>query len=203
MFDIRKIVDVDDSNSVSAIQNRKLVTSENSTWQLQLSNKVSQVRVRSDDSMVYMLEFTMMDGSIKNGGYSSKASQPEAVFDIEPNDHIVRVEVNQGDSMYGLRIHTNKGRESGWYGLHTEVPQVFLASAEDPIVGFERGTEAVCPKLVRMQRLGGSMLEQSAPSTFEVPKHECSIMIEIFRASAAVASLTGSLFLSCRRYPRA
>ena len=97
MFDIRKIVDVDDSNSVSAIQNRKLVTSENSTWQLQLSNKVSQVRVRSDDSMVYMLEFTMMDGSIKNGGYSSKASQPEAIFDIEPDDHIVRVEVNQGD----------------------------------------------------------------------------------------------------------
>lgn len=106
--------------------------------------------------MIHMLEFIMADGTIKNGGHVSEGGQIQTPFALEPGEHIVRVEAFQDESLYGLRIHTSKGRESGWYGSHNGVPQEFAGSVEDPIVGFERGAAGVCPKIVRMQRLGGS-----------------------------------------------
>ena len=118
--------------------------------------------------MIYMLEFIKADGSISDGGYVAEGGQIQEVFALEPDERIVRVEADQSETLYGLRIHTSKGRESPWYGSHNGVPQEFAGSAEDPIVGFQRGAEGVCPKLVTMQRLRGSMLDPTAPQILKV-----------------------------------
>ena len=95
----------------------------------------------------------MADGSIKNGGFFSNVGAEQPVFDLEPDEHIVRLETKQGPNLSGLRIHTSKGRESLWYGGSNGESEDFLGSADDPIVGFARAAEAYFPKIIKIQRL--------------------------------------------------
>ena len=112
------------------------------------------MKVRSGD-LIDLLEFVMADGSVKNGGFSTQGGQEQPPFDLGPDEHIVRLEVKQGIYLDGLRIHTSKGRESQWYGGGGGEETEYVGSVENPIVGFERSNEAVCPKISRIERLEG------------------------------------------------
>ena len=101
-----------------------------------------------------LLEFVMADGAVRNGGHHSETGQPQPTFDLEPDEHIVRLETKQQDAnLFGLRIHTSKGRESPWYGGQDGATEEFSGSAEDPIVGFERRGDGCCPRIIGIQRL--------------------------------------------------
>ena len=134
--------------------------------------KVAQVRVRSG-GLIDSLEFVMADGAVRNGGYASPGGQPQPTFDLEPDEHVVRLETKQeGANLVGLRIHTSKGRESQWYGGQDGTAEEFSGSAEDPIVGFERAADGFCTKIVRVRRL------QDAESAAPKPESDAAAQVQ-------------------------
>lgn len=67
-----------------------------SAWfQVPLASKVSQVKVRSGDS-IDLLEFVMADGTVKNGRVFSEDGQEQPTFNLGPDEHIMGLEVRQG-----------------------------------------------------------------------------------------------------------
>jgi hypothetical protein len=119
------------------------------------SLKVSQIRVRSGE-LIDLLEFVMADGTIKDGGYRSDGGELQPAFDLEPDEHVVGIEAKMtSDSLRlaGLRIITSKGREAGWNSEMIVALREFSGSAQNPIVGFERGSTGFCPNIHGIQLL--------------------------------------------------
>ena len=112
--------------------------------------------------MIAEMIFIMADGTSKNGGFVSNTVLEYPVFNLEPDEHIVRLETKQGPSLSGLRIHTSKGRESLWYGGSDGESEDFRGSTDDPIVGFARAAEANSQKIIMIQRLRDPMAGVSA-----------------------------------------
>jgi hypothetical protein len=104
----------------------------------------------------------MADGTVKDGGYSSSGGSSASALKLDPDEHIVKIEAVQGDRLNGLRVFTSKGRESHWFGRLFDgrggrIVELFSASAENPIIDFERDVRGAwgvtCPKIVKVQRL--------------------------------------------------
>ena len=111
------------------------------------------MRVRAGD-LVDLVQLVKEDGSTNDGGYSSDGGQLQPAFVLEPGERLVRIEAAQSEALHGLRLVTSTGRESPWYGNSARgTVQVFEGSAENPIVGIERGAGGICPRIVRVIRL--------------------------------------------------
>jgi hypothetical protein len=104
----------------------------------------------------------MADGTVNDGGYSSNGGIASRSFNLDPDEHIVKIEAIQGDRLNGLRVFTSAGRESEWFGRLFDgqggrIVEHFSASAENPIVGFERNVHGAwgitCPQIIRVQKL--------------------------------------------------
>ena len=103
-----------------------------------------------------LVEFVMADGAVADGGHPSRGGSPGPALSLDPDEHIVRLEVGQGGSLDRLRVVTSKGREALWRGNFDQAgrsPESYVASAEDPIVAFERGGGGSCPRITRVLRL--------------------------------------------------
>ena len=133
-----------------------------------LDKKVAHIRVRSGNLVDYV-EFMMADGSLKNGGYIPAGGNQapsfglDPVFILDPEENIVRIEVMQGDRLAGLKFYTSRGKESPWFGTKKGRRKVFPASAENPIVAIERDGGGISPRISKVQRLDGSVMEPKDP----------------------------------------
>ncbi len=115
-----------------------------------------------------IVQFVMADGTVKSGGYATTGGDAnpsfglDPVFDLSPDEHILKIEVFQQDRLAGLRIVSTKGRVSPWYGTQRGERKTFVASANNPIVSIEREVGQISSRIVRAQRLDGSALEPSS-----------------------------------------
>ena len=96
----------------------------------------------------------MADGSVKNGGFSWSWGQQEPVFDLDSDEHIIKVETKTyKDNLLGIQFQSSKGKVSKWYGNVDGDLQEFVGSADNPIVGFERSQTGLYPRWSRAQML--------------------------------------------------
>ena len=109
------------------------------------------MRIRSGD-LVDLIEFLSVDDSVRSWG-SRTGGSAQPPFDLDHDEHIVRIVAQEGASLDGLAFHTSKGRESQWYGKRGGHPTEYKASADDPIVGIEREGGTFCPRITRVVRL--------------------------------------------------
>lgn len=131
-----------------------------------LHHNIAQIRVRSG-SLVDHIEFVMADGNVKTGGYvppGGNRAPPfglDPVFVLDPEEHVIRIEMSQGEMLSAIKIFTSKGKETQWYGTKIQKGRlkVFAASAENPIVSFERDSGRVCPRITKVQLLDGTIQE--------------------------------------------
>jgi hypothetical protein len=120
------------------------------------SSNVVQVRIRSG-ALIDRIEFVMIDGRVQGWG-STSGGAARTPFDLAPDEHIVQLVTQQGDSLDGLQIHTSKGRRSQWYGGRGGSQRVFAASAGNPIVSIVREPSGFCPRIAGVRLLSGFMV---------------------------------------------
>ena len=123
------------------------------------------MRVRLGE-LVDLVQFTMADGSTDDGGYLSEGGQLQPAFVLEPGEQLVRIDASQSPALHALRLRTNKGRESPWYGNPSRgTVQVFEGSTENPIIGIKRdsATGTLCPRIAWATLLDGSAAQPVKP----------------------------------------
>ncbi len=117
-----------------------------------------EVRARVGDG-IDLLEFVMADGAVGNGGHPSTGGTAAPALSLGPDEHIVQMEVSQGATLDRVTVVTSKGRKADWQGRLASggaSPATYVTSAENPIVGFERGGGGPCPRVNRVLRLSDS-----------------------------------------------
>ena len=117
-----------------------------------------EVRARIGDS-IDLLEFVMGDGTVANGGHPSSGGKAAPALSLDVDEHIVQMEVGQGSALDRVSLVTSKGRKADWRGASGgggASPQTYVTSADDPIVGFERGGGGPCPVITGVMRLSDS-----------------------------------------------
>ena len=119
-----------------------------------------EVRARVGD-LIDLLEFAMGDGSVANGGHPSSGGTAAPALTLDADEHIVQMEVGQmeGGSLQRVSLVTSKGRKADFGGGRSggaASPQTYVTTADDPIVGFERGGGGPCPRVTRVVRLSDS-----------------------------------------------
>ena len=132
--------------------------------------KVAQVRIRFGD-LIDSIEFVLVDGSVQTDGYSVAGGREQPTFDLDQDEHIVKIECEQEDddpagTLFGLQLFTSSGRISPWYGGRQGARRIFEGSEENPIIGIERGGPGgFCPKIVRVYFFNDTRAEaQAAPN---------------------------------------